>query len=415
MKKINGYILALAIICCISFVSFYGYADSGENTSVNLPQGVKPVRDNEEKQDIISNGFKLANEKAEEKVDAAQDESNITRQEEYKGSDATSNRQESGSSPDTHLSIKETIKKSLPKGHDLAELRAYVDKSTITIGEKVTYTLEIDTDNDLKVEFPSYVTGLGGFIVKDFGKDEKKIGRKRTRKKQWYLLDTYTTGSYVIPQQQVTAKLPDGRRETLKSPEIFVEVKSVMSAEGEEAGLRDIKGPLMVKKGAPIFLITAILLILLVAAGLMLRKLYLNKITAQRKEPALTPEEIVFKELERIESLGLLEKSKIKEYYYLVSLALRTYLENRFSLKAPEQTTEEFLGSVINSDKLEGRHINILKEYLNHCDLVKYAKFDPGKAQAESLVDTTRRFIEETAQDKEDGNGAATDGEKHDI
>jgi hypothetical protein len=177
-----------------------------------------------------------------------------------------------------------------------------------------------------------------------------------------------------------------------------------MSEEGEESGLRDIKEPLTVKKGAPVILITAILLIFLATGVLMLWKLYLRKTTAQRKEPALAPEEIAFRELERIERLGLLEKSKIKEYYYLVSLALRTYLENRFFLKAPEQTTEEFLESVVNSDKLEGRQINILKEYLNHCDLVKYAKFDPGKTQAKSLVDTTRRFIDETAKNKEEVN-----------
>ncbi|RKY32531.1 MAG: hypothetical protein DRP74_02355 [Candidatus Omnitrophota bacterium] len=386
MKKINRYVLILAITCCISFISFYGYVDSSEDTHVNLPQG-----------------FKSADEEAVN-ADTAQDESSITTQKEFRGSDATSNRQEPGSSPDPRLSMKKTMKKSLPKGHDLAELRAYVDKSTITIGEKVTYTLEIDADNDLKIEFPSYVTGLGGFVVKDFGKDEKRIGRNRTRKKQWYLLDTYTTGSYVIPQQQITAELPDGRRETLKSPEIFVEVKSVIVEKEEKAGLRDIKGPLIVSKGVPVILITAILLIILVAAGLILWKLYLKRVTAQRKEPAPTPDEIAFRELERIEGLGLLEKSKIKEYYYLVSLALRAYLENRFSLKAPEQTTEEFLESIVNSDKLEGRHINILKEYLNHCDLVKYAKFDPGKAQAKSLIDTTRRFIDETAKNKEEDN-----------
>jgi len=381
----------LAFASSISFVPLYSHAESEKDTSLNLPQGVK-----------------LADEKAVN-ADTAQDESSVITQKEYKGSDTINNTQEPGGSSDTSLPIKKAVKESLPKGHDLVELRAYVDKSTITIGEKVTYTLEIDADNDLKIEFPSYVTGLGGFVIKDFGKDEKRIGRNRTRKKQWYLLDTYTTGSYVIPQQQITAELPDGRREALKSPEIFVEVKSVIDEKGEKAGLRDIKEPLAVGKGVPVILITAILLIILVAAGLILWKLYLKRITAQRKVPALTPDEIAFRELERIEGLGLLEKSKIKEYYYLVSLTLRTYLENRFSLKAPEQTTEEFLESIVNSDKLEGRHINILKEYLNHCDLVKYAKFDPGNAQAKALVDTTRRFIDETAKNKEEDNNVVMD------
>jgi hypothetical protein len=354
VKKVNKYLLILAFVICISFVSLYSYAESGEGISSKTTEQVQD-RD-------VYKKLSLAEEKS--------------------------------------------IKGLSPGKHDLAELRAYVDKSAVTIGEKVTYTLEIDADNDLKIEFPSYVTGLGGFMVKDFGKDEKKIGRNRTRQRQWYLLDTYTTGSYLIPQQQVRVELPDGRRETLKSPEIFVEVKSLIGEEGEDVGLRDIKKPLTVKEDAPVVLITAILLIILVAVGAILWRLYLKKMAFRKKEPALSPDEIAFRELERIESLGLLEKSKIKEYYYLVSLALRRYLENRFSLKAPEQTTEEFLESIVNSDKLEGRHVNILKEYLNHCDLVKYAKFDPGKAQARALAGMTRRFIDETAKNKEEANDA---------
>lgn len=294
---------------------------------------------------------------------------------------------------------------SLSPGKDrLAEIRAYVDKSTVTIGEKVTYTLEIDVDNDLKSEFPAHVSDLGGFVVKDFGKDEKRIGGNRVRRKQWYLLDTYTTGSYVIPEQRVTVESPGGRKDTFKSPRIFVEVKSVMDEEGEKAGLRDIKGPLTVSKGASVILIAAVLIVILAVLGLLSRKLYLKKTSAPGQEPAPAPEETAFRELERIEGLELIKKHRIKEYYYLVSLALRTYLENRFSLKAPEQTTEEFLGSVVDSGKLKGKYIDILKEYLSHCDLVKYAEFDPGKARAKSLIDTTRRFIEETAKDEEYDN-----------
>ncbi|MCK5655664.1 MAG: hypothetical protein KAI03_05190 [Candidatus Aureabacteria bacterium] len=285
----------------------------------------------------------------------------------------------------------------------LAELRAYVDKSSITIGERVTYTLEIDADNDLEVEFSSYVSGLGGFAVKDFGKDDKRIGKQRSRKTQWYLLDTYTTGSYVIPEQSAQVKLTNGQIQVLRSPQIFVEVKSVMDDEEKEAGLRDIKGPLTVNAGVPVIFAAVVVFIILAAAGIILWKLYVKKFSAGKIEPAFTPREIASRELGRIDGLGLIDKGKMKEYYYLVSLALRTYLENRFSLKAPEQTTEEFLESVVYSGKLKVGHINILKEYLNHCDLVKYAEFNPGKPQAELLLETTRHFIEETAGNEETG------------
>ncbi len=317
-------------------------------------------------------------------------------------------------SSDKPSSASEGTQAVVSQSQDIAELRAFVDKSGITIGEKVTYTLEIDLDNNVEADFPSYVSGLGGFAIKDFGQDDKKIGRNRIRKTRWYLLDTYTTGSYVIPAQSVKLKLANGDIQVLTSPEIFVEVKSVIDAE-EKAELRDIKEPLSIDSGVPAAVIIAAILVSLAVAGVILWKLYLKKISAKKKIPLLTPETIAFQELERIEGLGLIEKMRVKEYYYLVSLTLRTYLENRFSLKAPEQTTEEFLESVVYSDRLQQRHIDLLKEYLNHCDLVKFAKFDPGKSRAKLLVQTTRNFIEETAHQQQNCSDEAATEEKDDI
>ena len=307
-------------------------------------------------------------------------------------------------SVDISLSTAQGAEEFLLQEGNLAEFRAFVDKSTITIGEKVTYNLEIDIDSNLKVEFPTGFSELGGFVVKDFGKNDKKIGRNRIRKTQWYLLNTYTAGSYVIPAQSIKIESNNGQTRVLKTPEIFVQVKSVLDNEEESMELRDIKEPLSVNPGISTGLVLAFIIIGLIVGGIILWKSYLKKNITEKITPLLSPERIAFGELKRIESLGLIEKEMVKEYYYLVSLTLRTYLENRFFLKAPEQTTEEFLESVVSSDNLEGKHISLLKEYLNHCDLVKYAKFDPGKSRSKKLIETTRQFIKETAEDKEDNN-----------
>ena len=100
------------------------------------------------------------------------------------------------------------------------------------------------------------MANLGGFAVKDFGQEEpKKSGRDRVKRSNWYLLDTYTVGPYVIPPQLVAFTLPGGRKAMLKSPEIFVEVKSVMEEGSGEEGLRDIKSPLNVPTNVPTWLI----------------------------------------------------------------------------------------------------------------------------------------------------------------
>ncbi|MFH1879035.1 MAG: hypothetical protein ABH883_09545, partial [Candidatus Omnitrophota bacterium] len=123
---------------------------------------------------------------------------------------------------------------------------------------------------------------------------------------------------------------------------------------------------------------------------------YRRKISSREKTAPLPPYEIALAELDRIEGMGLIGKGKIKEYYYLISICMRTYLENRFSLRAPEQTTEEFLKYVSGSSRLARAYIELLKDFMYHCDLVKYAKLEPGKPEADNLLKTTRHFIEET-------------------
>ncbi len=286
--------------------------------------------------------------------------------------------------------------KSVKSEKSLAEFKAYVDKSLITIGDKIKYTMEIDADKSLNVEFPSYVSNLGGFAVTDFGKDEPvKSGRNRIRISQWYIMDTYTTGSYVIPSQYARVSSHDGKKHTLKSPEIFIEVKSVMGESSKNEGLKDIKFPLSISLGIPVSVYIILIIIIIAVTAVII--IYLKKKSKEVIEFSLPPHEQALLDLDKIEKMGLLENGQIKEYYYLVSNVLRVYLENRFSFRAPEQTTEEFLENIAKSDSiLEEKYINLLMEYLYHCDLVKYAKLEPERQVSEKLIETTRMFIEET-------------------
>ncbi len=280
-------------------------------------------------------------------------------------------------------------------GKSLVEFRAYADKSIITIGDKIKYTMEIDVDRSMEISFPSYTSNLGGFAVRDFGKDKPiKSGRNRVKVRQWYVMDTYTMGSYVIPSQFARVKTPQGEIHTLKSPEIFVEVKSVIGDDNKGEGLRDIKFPIYIPFSIPPAVIISCAL--LVVAGLVAWILYQRRKSKEKIEPPCPAHEQALIELEKIESMNLIKKGQIKEYYYMVSDVLRRYLEGRFSLRAPEQTTEEFLDNVTKSDALENKYIKLLKEYLLHCDMVKYAKFEPDKAECGKLIDTTRRFVQET-------------------
>ena len=67
-------------------------------------------------------------------------------------------------------------------------------------------------------------------------------------------------------------------------------------------------------------------------------------------------------------------------------------------MKAPEMTTEEFLFSLKNSGGLSITHKNLLKEFLNLCDAVKFAKYGPTEKEISQSFDIAKAFIDETKQ-----------------
>jgi hypothetical protein len=65
-------------------------------------------------------------------------------------------------------------------------------------------------------------------------------------------------------------------------------------------------------------------------------------------------------------------------------------------LRAPEETTEEFLADLRRSDALIPVHRNLLAAFLNACDLVKFAAHQPAMADIQTAFDHVKRFILET-------------------
>ena len=80
-----------------------------------------------------------------------------------------------------------------------------------------------------------------------------------------------------------------------------------------------------------------------------------------------------------------------------LSGVVRVYLEERFGLKAPDQTTEEFLAALQQDTGLDARLRPLLEEFLTQCDWVKFAQGDPGRVDCERLHQWASRLIDETA------------------
>jgi hypothetical protein len=100
------------------------------------------------------------------------------------------------------------------------------------------------------------------------------------------------------------------------------------------------------------------------------------------------------------EALALIAQPKV--FCILVSDTARAYLEERFDFHAPERTTEEFLHELRGTDLLLPDQKESLGNFLESCDLVKFAKYEPGENELRELHGSALRLIEETEPQTED-------------
>lgn len=85
-----------------------------------------------------------------------------------------------------------------------------------------------------------------------------------------------------------------------------------------------------------------------------------------------------------------------KPFVIAVSDTARTYLEERFDFRAPERTTEEFLRELAGTKLLLPDQKESLGNFLASCDLVKFAKYEPGEKELLELHGSAVRLVEET-------------------
>ena len=160
--------------------------------------------------------------------------------------------------------------------------------------------------------------------------------------------------------------------------------------------LKDIKGPLKLPINWTIIIIalSAVVLIAGIIVFLFIRKRkpMIKTVPEIRK----TSWEVALNRIELLERGSWLSRGEFKMFYFELSDIVRQYIENRFSIKAPEMTTEEFLIFIKTSSQLNEVQKDILKEFLTSCDMVKFAKHTPQESEAKGSIAIALRLVNET-------------------
>jgi hypothetical protein len=155
--------------------------------------------------------------------------------------------------------------------------------------------------------------------------------------------------------------------------------------------IRDLKPPIEITGGWAWLWWVVIVAAVAVAAWLLWRWLKQRKLNVVPPPPI--PAHVRAKRKLQ-EALALITQPK--PFVTAVADTARTYLEERFDFHAPERTTEEFLRELAGTKLLLPDQKESLGNFLASCDLVKFAKYEPGESEMLQLHGSAVRLVEET-------------------
>jgi hypothetical protein len=65
----------------------------------------------------------------------------------------------------------------------------------------------------------------------------------------------------------------------------------------------------------------------------------------------------------------------------------------QYGLPVTRQTSIEFLNSLTSKSPFASEDKALLEDFLNRCDLIKFARYDATRADSELLLDEAKRFV----------------------
>jgi hypothetical protein len=300
---------------------------------------------------------------------------------------------------DAQRSTEYAIDKPFYKGPVSVHIR--LSDENIKLSDLLDMELSATTDPDYTIQFPAAADTLKQFKILSF----KELPQTFTDsgnivKTVRYQLEPLELGMCEIPAFTFTFERrgssdQDASEGTLETEPLWIDVSTSLPADPNAIALADIEDVVEMKADYTWAWI-GLGVVCLLAAGIGLGMAVKPKKSIQIRRVYKPAHEIAFEVLRAIAGEKLVEQGRIKEFYEKLSACLRQYIENRFQLRAPEQTTEEFLEQLKTSDALKPEYKLELRKFLEHCDLVKFARYQPSDEQINESLTMAEEFVEKT-------------------
>ena len=297
--------------------------------------------------------------------------------------------------------VEESLEQHVVEGDVIVTLAG--DRRRMGMADQLRLTLSVTAPPDRNVIFPEVFDRLGPFQVANHFTPEPEMLDPQIREwRQEYLLEIGEVGELEIPPLTVTLSGEDDAEGVeplqLTTEPYRVVVTSILPEGADLKKPKDIAPPVeLAWRGLPLWawLAIAAALVLAALASLWWRRARRRRLL--RGAPSQPAHELALAALDRLQRDDLITLQRVEEFYVRVSGILRHYVEWRFGLRAPEQTTEEFLDAMLVAGGPIAAHRDLLSAFLAHCDLVKFARHQPAPDDMHDALQRARDFVEQTA------------------
>ncbi len=283
----------------------------------------------------------------------------------------------------------------------LHDIHAELTPTTINIGEPARLEVRAYHGAEERALIPN--PGRGREIVVRRREDHtKEIDEELSATVSAFQLTSFRIGSHEISSEEVRFIDAGAEKEiTRPFPEIFLEVES--SVDEEDSEYRDIhpalSWPQAITRRTAILTAAAILVI---TASIIIIRFLKKPRSILQTDPPVPPDEAAIRALRRLMSRNWIEHGNVEPFYVELSAIVRRYIEERFDMRAAEQTTEEFIREASASHILDTEHRKLVQDFLAQADLVKFARHRPSPEDMKSAYKSAERLILETRAGREE-------------
>jgi predicted nucleic acid-binding protein len=286
---------------------------------------------------------------------------------------------------------------------------ATVDTTDYRIGDRIEIEVRLEHPPGTEVE-PAAVDSGGVFtLLEREGIERISDGESMAR----FTVAAYDTGRLTIPPFRFRAVAP-GDTAAVEVTTGPIEVVLHDVPVDTTADIRDIRPPVSLGYSWREAVVPGLLLLAaLVVAGLVVRAVRRRRrgrdvVPEPGPVDARPPHEIALERLRRIEAERIWQAGEVKRYHSEVTDVVRSYLEARFRIAAPELTTEEILAEV-RRDGLDSRAAAEIERVLRRADRVKFARYRPLPEENEAAMREAFAVVERTAEAVGGADGGSDD------